>query len=196
MSALEGVEIEWDNSDSRYPTGPTIGGRLYPTTTTTTTTTTPEPSSDDDEEDDDSVEGSGEDSETELIDSNDEHELDTTTENNDPDEEVDNSGDDSTSEDSTSQSSATSSFDETPTPPNIDQENRIDQNLNDITNDLITPPNQPGAQKSSQTSTKLVINNGSHLLLTLLMSVALLIVNRHYPSSNHRLIGFNINEVR
>jgi len=202
--ALAGVEIDWSsNLDQARQTivAPNLhlNGRLplSTTTTTTTTSTTSEPIGDESEEDDDSIEsGSGDDlnvdseySPTEFdndSESIDDTETDGTTDVADSDHDTNEQNSEISGEESAPSSPVSqNNGDElasSPQPTLDNQDNTIDQiiqtNSLDTQLNLITPPNQAGAQKSGQTSNKLVIDIESNLLFTstCVMSVALLIV--------------------
>lgn len=174
-SALAGNEIEWNAKSERYPYG------RVPAPTTTTTTTTPEPEAEepgDDDTADNDYGGSGDGpTESEGL------EADTTI----PDDYDDTTIDEGSDADITSQSPTASSGD-TVEPSNTDDNIKNDPTSipeipsNEIGSFLV-PPEQPGAQRSSQTSSRLVINMEVHILLASLLSVALLIVTRPYFSN-------------
>lgn len=182
LSALVGNEIEWSfKPENKYQPS---GGKVP--STTTTTTTTPEPFYDEgtDYGPDDNLEGSG----VSEPGSEGAEEPEDTTVTEDYESTIDGE-----SETTPESPSATSS--ESPAPIETEPNIKIDPpSLNDIPNTLITPPEERGAQKSSQTSTKLVISIESHTLLGSLLSVALLIVIAPY-FSNQRMIP-HIHETR
>lgn len=177
-SALAGVEIEWNSKlDTRYPPLQTIGGRV-PFTTTTTTTTTPEPESDEPEEGEDdteTLESSGDQDPSET----DDPETETTI----TEDYEETTSDEPQNSDPTSESPSILSTDASePQDPLKGTIINIPPNDNHI-DGLITPPEPQGGPKSSQTSSKLVINIEGRVLLASLLSVALLIVTRPHLSN-------------
>lgn len=201
-SAINGVEIDWSmgqpgSINPGMNNNPIIKPSSLSTTTTTTTTVAPGLIEDDEEcEEGDSecgeiTEFSGDGKNDESA-TNDDLSIDPDTVTEDP-EDTDDPRDTSTSDDTTNEDFS----EETPTTGYPDPDSEIDRPTTpqdkvitnyDITNNWIDSPNQPGAQtKSSQTSSKLVIDERSHLLFASLIISALSFVT-HFQLLTHRSI--------
>lgn len=176
--ALAGVEVDWSsNKLSTFPITQKPYQRLTTMTTTTVAPPPPEPATDDEEEEYDPVEeGSG----CEPASCH-EGEPDCCEQGNDQDPDFEKDlGETPSDYEETSSSPAPVDYEQQLSTTTMATDSSIDDNHIDKNHDsdlvLITALNQPGFQKSGQTSCKLVINFGGHILLSCIMPIALLFV--------------------